>query len=976
MVDMGGGALGADAAAARAPRIDGDDFFQALSFSHVPAAFVAFDCETTGLNADRDALLQIAAVAVTPQGARSWSTLVDPGCPVGLTVARLTGITPDRLVGAPPPGSALAAFRDFVGELPLVAHNAAFDLGFVSAGLRRHHLPPLQAPVYDTLELARLVDPAAGSHRLGDLTRSRGIELDQAHDALADARAAAALFVSLLTELGELDPRLLGTLAYLLRRVPGPLARLVAGLAPAGGGPVVVHRRFSPPARDERSAAEAGAARDLAALLDPGSDLARRLQAFEVRSGQRRMLTAVAAAFETERHLLVEAGTGTGKSLAYLLPALAFARARRSRVVVATRTVQLQEQLVGKDLPLAVGTAVGARAALLKGRAHYICLKLWEERLAMESDPADAPFLARVARWLALTETGDRAEIGLYGEDEERFASLSADAVACTGRRCPLYEPCFLFRARRRAEQADVIVVNYALLFSDLATGGGVLPEYEHLVCDEAHHLEDEACQHLGSTLAERALDRYIRLLERPAGAHTAGLLPAMRARLEPLAGGATPAGALAGRQLGSALRALEQVRAGSREFFDGLRTWAGGRQGGSSSGRDARFEPRPDAGTNPAWQDVVSGGARLGQGLNDLAEAMGAAADALDDPDGGEAEIGDGERAAELRTAAATAVQLAADVELTLEGRDGWVTWCEVTQTRSGSAGAVVVRASPVDPGAILVRDLFAPRRSVVMTSATLTVGGGFDYLRRRLGLHRGAEAERVDELSVESPFSYREQALLGLPSDVPRPRPGDPRGQARCLAPWLVRLLCASRGHALVLCTSNALMRAMRDELRTPLEAEGIACLAQGLDGSRGALADALRRCQETVVLGAASFWEGVDLPGDALRLLVIAQLPFWPPDMPLQQARQEAIAARGGSPFGELQLPAAVLRFKQGFGRLIRTASDRGAAVVLDSRLVTASYGPAFVRSLPGPRQVVGDRERVLRAVEQWLHTSVAP
>ncbi len=966
MVDTAGGA----------PRSDEGDFFHASRVSPVPSAFVAFDCETTGLNADRDALLQLAAVAVTPQGVRTWSTLVDPGRPVGLAVVRLTGITPERLVGAPSPAAALAEFRGFVGELPLVAHHAAFDLGFVSAGLRCHQLQPLQAPVYDTLELARLVDPAAASHRLGDLTRARGIELDQAHDALSDARATAALFVSLLSELGETEPRLLGTLAYLLRRVPGPLARLVAGLAPAGSGPVLVHRRLPPPVRDESTAAEVGPAGDPAALLEPGSDLARRLQSFEVRSGQRRMLAAVAAAFETERHLMVEAGTGTGKSLAYLLPALAFARARRSRVVVSTRTVQLQEQLVGKDLPLALGSAVGARAALLKGRAHYVCLKLWEERLAMEADPADAPFLARVARWLAQTETGDRAEIGLYGEDEERFASLSADAVACTGRRCPLYEACFLFRARRRAEQADVVVVNYALLFSDLATGGGVLPEYEYLVCDEAHHLEDEACQHLGRTLSERALDRYVRLLERPAGAHTAGLLPAMRSRLEPLAGGATPAGALAARQLGGALRGLEQVRAGSREFFDGLRAWAGGRPRGSGPGRDARFEPRPEAGSDPAWDAVIAGGARLGQGLNDLAETMGAAAEALDDSDEGEAAYGDGERAAELRTAAGSAAQLAGDVALTLEGRDGWVTWCEVAQTRGGSAGAVVVRASPVDPGAILARDLFAPRRSVVMTSATLTVGGGFEYLRRRLGLHQNAEAERVDELQVESPFSYREQALLGLPSDVPRPRPGDPRGQARALAPWLVRLFRASRGHALVLCTSNALMRALRDELRPTLEAEGIACLAQGLDGSRGALADALLRCQETVVLGAASFWEGVDLPGDALRLLVIAQLPFWPPDMPLQQARQEAIAARGGSPFGELQLPAAVLRFKQGFGRLIRTASDRGVAVVLDSRLVTASYGRAFVRSLPGPHPVVGDRERVLRAVERWLDTPAAP
>lgn len=941
----------------------------------VPEAFAAFDCETTGLDADRDELLALAAVATTPEGRREWHTLVNPGRPIDLQITRLTGIRTEQLGGAPTPAQALRTFRAFVGDLPLVAHNAGFDVGFVEAGLYRHRLPPLTAPVYDTLELARLVAPAAPSHRLEELVQTRGLRLDRAHDALADARAAGDLFAALLRELRAMDPPLLRTVAHFMARARGPLARLVVGVA-GGGPPTLVKRSLPPVGGDDRPAAT-GAPPDLGTLLDPGSPLAERLQPFEVRPGQARMLQAVARAFASDRHLIVEAGTGTGKSLAYLLPALAWAVAQRERVVVATHTVNLQEQLVEKDLPAVTAAGiVPGRVALIKGRGQYACLKLWDERLQGELAPEDAPFHARFAAWLAQTETGDRSELGLYGEDEERFGALSTDAVACTGRRCPFYDPCFLFRARRQAERADVVVANYALLFADLATGGQVLPEYAYLVCDEAHHIEDQASSHLGRVVGERSVERFWRLLERGGGG---GLLPALRTQYDSLGligGGVGRRAGEASPRIARAFSALHTAREGADAYFDGLRQWNAGRQGGSGAYARStlRFEPRPSGGLVPDWDALRIAGERFMTGLSDLAGALESVAAGLDD--GSSDAEPDAERILELRQTSGRAAELAADLGLMLEGRDGWVTWCEVAQTRGGGSGAAVVRACPIDPGDILRRDVFAAKRAVVMTSATLAVRGRFDYLRGRLGLAEGDERERTDELLVDSPFDFRSQALLGIPTDAPRPLPGDPGGYARAVAPLLVPLLIQSRGHALVLFTSNRVMREVRDRCKPELEAAGIACLAQGLDGSRGALTAALRRNEETVVLGSASFWEGVDVQGDALRCLVIAQLPFWPPDMPLQQARQEAIAARGGTPFRELQLPQAVLRFKQGFGRLIRSTSDRGVAVVLDPRLVTSDYGRSFLNSLPRPETVIGPAQKVLARTAQWLAAHAGP
>jgi ATP-dependent DNA helicase DinG len=936
----------------------------------LPDAFVAFDCETSGLDPRTDGILQLAAVAMeggAPAG--SFVSLVRPDGPVPLAVLRLTGLDAEALSAAPPLEDQLPRFLDFVAGRPLVAHNAAFDRAFLDAALRRCGLPPLRLPVHDTHGLSQLVAPLMARRRLGDLAERWSIPLHQAHDALHDASATALLFARLQDELRARPAELLLTLEALLRPVGGELWDLVRetlGLVPPPSvlRPLVASAPAAP-ARPRPEVERPPEPLALEALFEPRGPVAQALgeDAYESRPGQLRMLEAVARAFRQDRHLVVEAGTGTGKSLAYLAPAVSWAAAIGQRVVVATHTLNLQEQLLDKDIPL-VRRCTGAEvdAVALKGRGNYLCLRLWEEALAMEPTAADGFFLARVAAWLASTPTGDRAELGVFGDDEERWSRLAADGVACTGSRCPWYEPCFLFRARRRAEAAEVVVVNHALLLSDLGAEGQVLPPHDYLICDEAHHLEDQAAQHLGVTLGERRTERFFASLEAGVGARTRGVLPALRRSLEAVA--ALSGGAIEDLQAAGAR--LAGARQAAADCFALLRHWLVRRGAGGGGFRlTVRFEPRPT--DDEAWDGALSAGRRCAEELAALAASLAHAARNLDEAPFLAAS--DGSRVAELTALAAQARELGAALLRCLEGEEGWVTWVEAVR-REGLPGALQLHAAPLEPGPLLAEGLFGRRRSVVLTSATLSVGGDFRFIRERLGVADGPEAERVDTLQVPSPFDFRHQALLCVPDDLPDARRVGPEAHAAALVPFLVRLLRTTGGRALVLFTAHRLLRLVHRDLKAALEPEGISVLGQGLDGSRGRLAAALASGDPTVVLGAASFWEGVDVPGEALSCVVIAQLPFWAPDIPLVQARAEALERSGRSSFSALSLPQAVLRFKQGFGRLIRSGRDRGVAVVLDGRLVRSTYGRVFRDSLPGPAFCVAPGDQVIERVAAWL------
>ncbi|HVV86137.1 MAG TPA: ATP-dependent DNA helicase [Kofleriaceae bacterium] len=648
--------------------------------------------------------------------------------------------------------------------------------------------------------------------------------------------------------------------------------------------------------------------------LAPGGSLAAAIPHFEDRPEQRRMSAAVEAALADARPLLVEAGTGTGKTLAYLVPALASGK----RVVVSTGTRTLQDQILRHDVPLLRQILPRPFTAVaLKGVGNYVCKrKLAELHLP---GPAVAADLPRLRAWLDDTETGDKAELDEVHEHAPIWAEVTTTPEARLGKRCPYYERCHVTAARRAADKADLVLVNHHLYFADLALraavpGARVLPDHDAVIFDEAHQLEEVATEHFGLRVTTARLGGLVR-----------------------------DARALLGRDLFGAGKVEHEqlVHAVDRSAL-GLFALA----------RQALVALAPDGGRVPLPPDLLATGARqeawflLDGALEELARACDReAAPPPPDDDEDDATVARREQLASIaRRARAVRDDLA---ELAEQRQRAHVYWGE---TR---AGATALSASPISVADLVRRQLVGGEPTPVFTSATLTVAGSFDYTRARLGL----EPTVVDELALPSPFDYGRQALLYLARDLPAPT-GD--GLPPPVAARIVELLAITAGRAFVLFTSHRAMQSAARQLAGlphPL-------LRQG-DAPRAALVERFRATPGAVLLGTGSFWEGVDVPGDALSLVIIDKLPFQPHTDPLTAARAAALVERGGEPFSGLQLPQAAIALKQGFGRLIRRRDDRGIVAILDPRIVLRTYGRVLLDSLPAGLP----RTSAIEQVRRW-------
>ena len=608
--------------------------------------------------------------------------------------------------------------------------------------------------------------------------------------------------------------------------------------------------------------------------------LAAVLDDYEPRAEQAELAGAVRDALDAGQHLLAEAGTGTGKSLAYLIPALASER----RVVVATATKALQEQLLTNDVPLAAATlGRDVRVVVLKGRQNYVCRKALEGfgllggALLSRQDDADA--FERLRPWLDTTGTGDRAELE-FEPSATLWSELAVGSDRCLGRRCAFVGTCFSEAARRQAREADLVIVNHALYFADLGlkeqSDTSILPEHEAVVFDEAHRLEEAAAGWLGGGVSRHGLTRLERDVERACGE----------------AGIPVPA------------RSLDRVRRAGGALIRSVEP---------TSGRRRLREP------------PLAKGRTLVERLGELAQSLAGVNDELD-------------------LLARRALGAAGHVDACLEADDlDRVVWAEQGE----------IAWAPVDVSRQLREMLWEGGPTAILVSATMTTEGDFGFVRDRLGL-RGAR-----ELEVGSPFDFGEQALLYLPREMPDPR----RPGAIALVAEEVAALCeVSAGRALVLTSSYRTLEAVAKRLRGRI---GFELLVQG-DAPRERLLERFRDGVDSVLVATGTFWQGVDIPGEALSLLIIDKLPFQPPDDPLVEARCERIDANGGDWFSEYALPSAVLQLRQGFGRLIRTRSDRGVVCLLDPRVRTRPYGRAFLESLPSCR-VVEDRAAVRAFLE---------
>ncbi len=936
------------------------------------ATYVALDLETTGLSSERDAIIEVGAVKFQEGRVLDvFQSLVNPYRELPEFVQRLTGITQRELDRAPSFAVLAGEIQEFVGGLPVIGHNVAFDLGFLS----RHGLP-LSGDAYDTWDLASILMPSTTSYRLGKLAAQLSADQVRFHRALDDAQATRRVFLALLSKARELDPGTMSSIQNLAGRAGWPLARL---FAPASGSSVpmpsgvgvdgldtgALESRLtrSGPALKPTQAMEPVDVEEIAGHLRPGGLLSRTLPGFESRPQQVRMMKAVSEAFNSGNHLMVEAGTGVGKSLAYLLPAILHSMKNGARVVVSTNTINLQEQLLNKDIP-ALREALEdneviprgeLRVAPLKGRANYLCVRRWGLLARSESPTTeDARVLAKTLVWLQDTRTGDRGEINLASRDGAAWSRVSAaDKGRCPGMRGD--GPCFLRSARDRAEAAHVVVVNHALLLSDLAMGGGVLPDYDHLIVDEAHHLEEEATRQLGFQVSQGRLgdeaDAVGKLVGEVVAVARGSGLPEGQARR--------------GQDVAEQLQAhwSNQVR----DRWDRLWSTADRflAQHQAEAADQGRLLVTRSTRTQPGWSDLEMAWENLDVVLDEGTRHADRLASFLDTlPAEGPADVEsmamelanwqDGLE--ELRERLRTLLVAPADSQ-----RIDWIE--RVTDFRGDSDGRynIVLHSAPLNVGLDLAEQLFSKKRSVVLTSATLSSQGSLDYMRDRVGL------QESQELMVGSPFDYKRAAVILIPKDIPTPTgPGFQPAVDR----MVVELAQELEGRTLVLFTSHAALRATARGVRAPLEAEGIRVLAQGVDGSARQIVQEFDESPSAVILGTSSLWEGVDLSGGILKAVVIGRLPFHVPTDPIFAAR----SGQYDDAFHEYALPQAVLRLRQGVGRLIRGSQDRGVIVVLDNRVISRAYGKAFLESMPPCTVKQGPMSAIPGYAARWVRHEV--
>ena len=902
--------------------------------------YAALDLETTGLDPARDRVIEIGAVAFThDRVTTTLERLVDPGRAVPDMVLRLTGIRQEELRGAATAESALRELADFLHGRQPVGHGARLDVDFLAAA---GFWDP-STEILDTLDVARILLPAAPSHSLPLLAVELGFNQPRPHRALDDADATRQLLLRLRDEAAALDETLKEPMLALVAPYDWAVARFFADALVAPNpdpGPASVDvvdsvRRGSGEIPPDDPAL-------VAALLGPEGPLAGVLPDYEHREPQLQMLLAVAQIQARGGILVVEAGTGTGKSLAYLVPSIARAVRHGERVVVSTNTHTLQEQLMGKDLPgLRAWLPWDFKAVLLKGRSNYVSLRRWRRFLAEPcKDAEELRFKLKILIWLHSTESGDRSELRLHGREEVLWANIASDPLDCVGVHCTK-EDCYVHRARAEAEAADLVVVNHALLLADAEVGGGLLPDFDHLVVDEAHHLEEAATRGLRQEVDGPGL---LALLERlaKAGPAPSGLLSELQR--QPHLGASDEA---FGHAIPTSLAAGERVR----ELFEGAAQWVGAKLGDLERRDDSlRLTPvlREDAG----WAQVSVAGENAVTALSALDAGLRRAVAGVRDWLGG-SEPDQGIRELEIirgRLAAATGV-----LEEALHTPDpNRVYWFSLLARTDN----LVLRAAPINVGSLLRDRVYAERRSTVFTSATLAVGGNFDYFSSRVGLGPG-----IEELILPSPFDFFHQALVCLPTDFPSPEQEMFDEQVTDVVASVARRV---GGRTLVLFTSHRQLRDVHAALKQRIDLDEVLILGQGIDGQRRQLLKAFEEAERPLLLGTASFWEGIDVPGERLSCVIMVRLPFPVPTEPVYAARAEQV--RDG--FAQLALPQAALRLKQGFGRLIRRSTDRGAVVILDNRILGRDYGKAFLDVLPPASRFVGPSAEIADRVGDWL------
>jgi len=909
---------------------------------------IVVDIETTGLDPATCKITEIAALRlVDGEVAEKFVTFVDPKIPIPLAITRLTGITDEMVAGAPSEAEAIAKYYDFIGPAEILGQNVDFDIGFIAGRAKALGMRAKSSRAIDTIPIAMALYPRAMGYSLSALCTLFQVELNNAHRAEADATATAKVAEKLWQKLLSLDDRTAEILA-LLAQSSGDM-KLTTWMS--AGEPFRRNAKPEPPEIDESQIANfeniAGIPadpaqckmneNDIVGFLGPESPMKEFIEGFTVRDVQIVMAQAVLESLEYDTFLLAEAGTGTGKSFAYLLPAIAFASKKAQKVVISTRTKNLQEQLFFKDLPsLRRGLPFDFRSILLKGRGNYLCQSRFNRILADHTALSydDRSALARLLVWTSETTSGDIAEVSSFYT--ARYASLwskiRSEVATCLGRKCPFRNKCYLNRVRSATVDAQIVVVNHSLLLAEIGDMS-VIGDYEHAIIDEAHDIEEVAAEFFGarvnSWVISSALDELY--TERLTGK---GMLSSIAELFESLG---TPSDEFASHYQSCISKVLAL-----RKEIDGAFVSLTNQLDWKYSWRNAPYslKIRFHAGED-VFESLKNDIERLAGHLKSLVDELGLFLSSVSSIDDEAMDI----LLHEVTGRMARLSECADALEYMSNPTDpDSVFWWESPQ-RQDSIDCAICWA-PLDVAERMFEVFHSQKKSLVFTSATMSVAESFDFVRGRLGLNF-LDSERVETLKLGSPYDFPAQLLAIFPEFLPDP---NARDYIPKLAELIEQVSRETRAGSLALFTSYSALRQVYSVVAPELEQEGILVMAQGISGGRSQLTRQFIADTESVLLGTQSFWQGVDVRGDALQILYLTKIPFAVPTDPYVAGQCERIQRGGGDPFSYYTVPQAVIKFRQGAGRLIRGEEDVGILILCDKRLLTRQYGNSFLGSLP--------------------------
>jgi ATP-dependent DNA helicase DinG len=906
--------------------------------------FNVVDVETNGLTPAENELIEVGAVRVEWledhfEITKHFHTLISPHHMPPFNIQNLTGITPQILSGAPPFEEVAHDFVKFLGDDMFIAHNVFFDIKVINGNLKKIGLDEINPPLVDSQNLISMVYPTLENHKLNAVARALDFKLKDSHRALDDAQVTAEIVIKCLEDISRYDYIFLEELERILKSTSLPIKKLFQFIKeikiqrgekvePFNHFHQLVHpyEDFGDKVKKAEALIQKLDPEEVDGYFLPGGALSKMHQAYEMRHEQLEMVQWVTQAFNEGKPLFIEAGTGTGKSLAYLIPAVLFAKLNQVPVVISTRTKNLQDQLMDKDIPLLKKILpFEFNALVMKGRENYVCLRKMEElfhNIEKKASPLDRLNALPLLTWLQQTKRGDLGE--LHPSLATRFGDrLSSQAKTSLNERCRYFEGCYGHGIRREAKKADIIITNHNLLFADIMAENHLLPEYAHVILDEGHHLEDAATDAFSFTLSSGvfmdAFRHYPETLLSPSLVPKAEMVKMNVHDLFSAFKNLIQENLLESAEDDQQLILDETIK--SKEIWNGIQIIL---RDLNRKLKNFILEAREHLETYDDLKVTVDA-----RGVLATLDGYWQLLDSLSRP--------------------------APDFVLWLSAEAG------------KEIHRIQLHGAMVDVSALIFEKLFKTKRTVVVTSATLKVRNAFEYVLKRYGL-LNATAMQFEMESVGSPFKLEEQMRVYLPQDIPDITAKN--SYIDYVGEFLIDLFERTKGRALVLFTSYRMMEKVYSRIRVPTEKMGLHLLAQGKHGSRRAILNRFKEVDNGILLGTDSFWEGIDIPGNQLSCLVIQKLPFSVPSEPVFAARMKKLADEGTNAFMEYALPKAMMKFRQGLGRLIRTKTDKGVVVLLDSRMWDKNYGALFREMIPPSIQIKGNKKTILEQAEEFL------